>query len=252
MTLGGCGTGPTPTQTEPGSWRVVGIEPGGSQVGAEGRIPEVAITVTGPAGFVRATVAVERSGLDGSVRKTLYDTLFPVGEWVRLQARVERATPSAEADRVLIRAESNSTTSESLVEPGVPFSRIGGRGQSRTAGEARPTRSGRPGNRGGALGCSDRCRVRPGHRPRPLFPPAHWPPPQTRSETTSLTDAHSENQIQPQGLSAFHPGHSVARFRRQGSKGRDHRVGEGFERCARVGEGNDLGRRLREHQVNRR
>ena len=77
------------------------------------------LTITGDSGFLRATVLVERpQATNPADRSTIYDTLFPVGPKIHLQASLlpspHSGSPTA---RVCLKVDSVGAVSESFVEP---------------------------------------------------------------------------------------------------------------------------------------
>lgn len=120
---GGCGDR-LPTAAEaPGSWQVLTVDPPRSQVrqADPGRaIPSITVALDGPAGFLRATVVVERTRPDLPPTTALYDVLFPTSGPARLEASLQAAADRTGATRVLVRVESAAARSEGFVEPVIP------------------------------------------------------------------------------------------------------------------------------------
>ena len=90
-----------------------------ARAGASETTPPLTVDLEGPAGYVRATVTVERLGPEPGPRGELYDVLFPTSGRIRLTAAVKPSGAGPGRAAVELRAESVGAVSRSLVEPTV-------------------------------------------------------------------------------------------------------------------------------------
>lgn len=122
--LAGCREAEPPPPADPGCWRVIAAGPSAGVVipaGAGGAVAPLRVDLEGPAGYVRATVTVERLGPAPKPQGELYDVLFPTPGRISLTAAVRPTGAGPGRAAVELRAESVEATSNSLVEPTVPL-----------------------------------------------------------------------------------------------------------------------------------